>query len=149
MSDRGAFPPYAYVPGQTERHPEGWFDDIRNTVPVEGAPEVDLMQCKAFVTGLAYIESGYFWEAHEVLEPVWMASPQRSECQAALLGLIQLANAQLKETMEQPKAALRLYIIAKGHFNSIKSKTVLGIDVQKITSDIEALHQTIIMQNNA
>ena len=118
-------PPHAYIPGKTARHAEGWFDDIRASVAGAGS-ETDLANSQAFLTGLNYLEQGYYWEAHEVLEPVWMACPQGSEPRALVQGLIQLANARLKILMDRPKAARRLYAIAWDHLDSIGSETVMG-----------------------
>ncbi|MBE1285446.1 MAG: DUF309 domain-containing protein [Rhodobacteraceae bacterium] len=100
-------PPFAYVPGRTERHPEGFFDEIRQTAAALGDAG-DLFQSEAWVTGLQFLDSGFFWEAHEVIEPVWLAldvgTPQRQLAQA----VIQLANAELKRCMDRPNAVRRL-----------------------------------------
>ena len=42
--------------------------------------------------GLALYRAGYFWEAHEAWEPLWLAAPPNSRERALLQGLIQLAN---------------------------------------------------------
>ncbi|MFY0634129.1 MAG: DUF309 domain-containing protein [Vannielia sp.] len=100
-----ATPEYAYVPGQTPRHPEGAFDALRDTVDPEP------MQSQALRTGLDWIDAGYFWEAHEVLEPVWLVLPDGPD-RTGIQALIQLANAGLKQRMQRPEAALRLCGIA-------------------------------------
>ncbi|MEM9638529.1 MAG: DUF309 domain-containing protein, partial [Pseudomonadota bacterium] len=69
----GLQPSHAYVPGQSPRHPEDWFDDIKATVSAEVPPE-RLHETLAFQTGLAYFGAGFFWECHEVLEAVWMSA---------------------------------------------------------------------------
>lgn len=107
-------PPSAYVPGQTERHPEGCFDDIRASV-FPGATAEDLARSQAYRAGLAYLHEGYFWECHELLEAVWMALPEQSPDRAGIQALIQLANARLKLRMNRPKAALRLCEMVDGH----------------------------------
>lgn len=101
------FPGHAHIPGQTKRHPEGYFDAIRASVTADLDPS-DLAHSEAWKTGLAFLGSGYFWEAHEVLEPVWMQAPQKSAERLLVQALIQLANAKLKLRMDQPKATLRL-----------------------------------------
>ncbi|WP_213545720.1 DUF309 domain-containing protein [Vannielia litorea] len=98
-------PAYAYVPGRTQRHPEGAFDAIRATA------EPEPLASEALRTGLDWIDAGYFWEAHEVLEPVWMALPD-GPARTGVQALIQLANAGLKARMARPAAALRLCDIA-------------------------------------
>ena len=101
------FPGHAYIPGQTKRHPDGHFDAIRASVTADLGPS-DLAHSEAWKTGLAFFGSGYFWEAHEVLEPVWIQAPQKSAERMFIQALIQLANARLKLHMDQPKATLRL-----------------------------------------
>jgi len=50
----------------------------------------------AFRFGIDLFNSGFFWEAHEVWEPVWMALPPNSAERTACRSLIQGANACLK-----------------------------------------------------
>ena len=104
-------PAHAYVPGQNARHAEDAFEAIRKTAK-PGMTADALADCAAFKHGLHYLEQGYFWEAHEVLEPVWMVLPEGEDRRFAQ-GLIQLANAKLKARMERPKAALRLCSMAR------------------------------------
>lgn len=100
-------PDWAYVPGQTPRHPDGLFDPIRGTVT-----DADPMTSAAWRVGLAFLRDGYFWEAHEVLEPVWMACPAGSPDRALVQALIQLANAGLKRRMGRDRAVMRLLQMA-------------------------------------
>ncbi|MBT7224140.1 MAG: DUF309 domain-containing protein [Marinovum sp.] len=106
------WPTHAYVPGRTARHPDGAFDPIRETAKGGSTPE-QLAQCAAFQLGLRYIHKGFFWEAHELLEPVWMLLPKPSRERAFVQGLIQLANGFLKLEMGRPKAAQRLLVISQ------------------------------------
>lgn len=131
MKTRAAyFPPHTYIPGKTPRHPEGWFDAIRDTA-TPGLSEAELAKSQAFQAGLDYLAQGFNWEAHEVLEPVWMTCAEGSDTRQFVQGLIQLANARLKLRMDRPKAARRLYDIAARHFESIGRNYVLGQDVQR------------------
>lgn len=129
---------WAYVPGKTPRHPEGAFDDIRQSV-VSGMTAEALAQTTAFQTGLHYLETGYFWEAHEVLEPVWMALPQDSEARQFVQALIQVANAALKREMDRPKASLRLCDIAVGLLTGLRSPIVMSVEVAAVQRRIDAL----------
>lgn len=105
-------PDVAYVPGRTPRPAEGSFDLLRETVqPEMGVAE--LGQTMAFQAGLKFLDHGYFWEAHEVLEPVWMALPADTAPRLFVQGVIQLANGFLKLEMARPAAALRLAGIAR------------------------------------
>ncbi|MCR9122384.1 MAG: DUF309 domain-containing protein [Phyllobacteriaceae bacterium] len=105
-------PPYAHVPGRNARHEEGRWDDVRATAePGMGAEA--LAASPAFIAGMDFFENGFFWEAHEVWEAVWMACPPNSAEHRFVQALIQLANAELKLAMEKPKAATRLCAIAE------------------------------------
>ena len=101
-------PDRAYVPGITQRHTQGSFDPLRETVHPGMEPD-ELQQSRAFRAGLRYLETGFFWECHEVLEAVWMAAPDGSSEKEMVQALIQLANARLKIVMKRPRAALRLH----------------------------------------
>ncbi|MCR8825018.1 DUF309 domain-containing protein [Pseudosulfitobacter koreensis] len=101
-------PTHVYVPGQTARHPEGWFDPLKDV----GADPLDSPAMRA---GLDYLHAGYFWECHEVLEAVWLALPDPSAERHMVQAVIQLANARLKLAMGRPKATLRLCRIVQDH----------------------------------
>ena len=73
-------PAHAYVPGQTARHPEGWFDPLKTV-------DADPFDSPAMRAGLDYLHAGYFWECHEVLEAVWLALPDSRRDPAGIAGL--------------------------------------------------------------
>jgi len=136
------YPEYAYLPGRTPRHPDGWFDAIRDTVqPGLSAPE--LAQTSAWQAGLAYLEQGFFWEAHEVLEPVWMALPQGSVERELVQALIQLANACLKREMGRPRAVLRLCAMVTRHLDQVGDAPVMGQAPSELRTAVRALENQI------
>jgi predicted metal-dependent hydrolase len=92
----------------------------------------------AYPYGLHLHAHGYFWEAHEVWEAVWLATAPNSGERHLLAGLIQLANACLKLEMAQPKAALRLLQAAQDHLAECRSSTLLGLDPAALAQDIAA-----------
>ena len=100
------WPPHAHIPGLNQRHPEGWFDDIRNTV--EGVSVDQLPKSSAWCHAMAYIEHEYYWEAHEVMEAVWFACAENSAEKLYVQSVIQSANAALKRKMGRESAAMRL-----------------------------------------
>lgn len=132
-------PTHAYIPGRTPRHPDGAFDTLRDTArPGDGAET--LARSPAFVAGLHYLDTGYFWEAHDVLEPVWMALPDDSAERRFVQALIQLANGRLKLVMDRPRAALRLAALAHGLMaDSLGRDRVMGVDPEQVASWIGAL----------
>lgn len=129
-------PPHAYIPGRTPRHPEGAFDALRASARPGMGPR-ELARSAAFRTGLVWLESGYFWEAHELLEPVWMALPEGSRERELVQGLIQLANARLKERMQRPRAAERLRAMARAHFQAAGQGPVMGLEPEALLREVE------------
>jgi predicted metal-dependent hydrolase len=75
---------------------------------VDQTPIHRLRHTQAWKAGLAFLQDGYFWEAHEVLEAVWMACPQNSAERLMVQAIIQRANAGLKGKMGKEKAMARL-----------------------------------------
>lgn len=104
-------PSHAYIPGQNARHAEDAFDDVKATAQ-DDMPLETLYQSAACAHGLAYIEHGYYWEAHEVLEQLWMVLDKAPQQRRVVQAIIQIANGLLKLKMGQPKAARRLHDIA-------------------------------------
>lgn len=112
-SEAWVLPDHAYVPGETPRHPEGAFDALRDTAR-PGMPVAGLIASPAWRAGLRFDAAGFHWEAHEVMEPVWLALPPNSAERRIVQAAIQLANARLKLRMGRPAAALRLADIVAG-----------------------------------
>lgn len=137
-------PNYAYVPGRNQRHHENAFDAIRATAEL-GHNVAELSTCDAFQAGLQFFEAGYFWETHEVLEPVWIALPEGSVEKQFVQGLIQLANGRLKLRMDRPKAALRLVGQARGLIPTNASATVMAVRVMEVHRWIDALEGDILL----
>ena len=129
-------PPHAYVPGRTARHPEGAFDPIRDSV-APGMPAAELAVSDAFVTGLRFLDEGFYWEAHEVLEPVWMACPDPSPEREAVQALIQVANAGVKARMGRPRAVARIAALVEDHLDRVGAGTVLGQSIEGIRARLE------------
>jgi len=136
-ADRG-LPEHAYVPGQTPRHTEGRFAPICATARQHMSP-AQLAQSEAFCTGLYYFRSGYFWEAHELFEPVWMALEEGSDDRRFLQALIQLANAQLKIKMQRPKAAKRLCMMVRDLLTTLTATRLMGQEISQIVECLEAV----------
>lgn len=118
-------PAHAYLPGLTARHPEGCFDALKGGLqpdmswrPIAASP--------AWRNGIGLLHRGYFWEAHEVLEAVWMHTAQGSAERALVQGVIQIANAWLKHVMGRPKAAARIAGMAARHLKAAGELDVSG-----------------------
>ena len=81
-------------------------------------PPAALAASDAWRAGWQYLEAGFYWEAHELFEPVWMALPPNSRERAFVQGAIQVANAGVKARMGRPRAVLRLCDIAERHLDA-------------------------------
>lgn len=132
-------PAWAYVPGQNARHPDGTFDQLCVSVR-PGMTSAELAQTDAWLAGLQFIDAGYFWEAHEVIEPVWMAIPDAWPERKAVQVVIQIANANLKLRMGRPKAVLRICAIAEslladGHAGC----SAMGVNRRDLKGKLESL----------
>ena len=141
MSDSGIpLPPHAHVPGRTPRHPEGAFDAFR--APIRpGMTPGDLARTDAWRAGWQFLNAGYFWEAHEVLEPVWLALPPNAPERKQVQAVIQTANAALKLEMGLPRAALRLCAIAGALLDDAGSGDAMGLPVQQVRVYLEAVRR--------
>ena len=104
-------PDHAYLPGKNTRHPEGVFDPIKSQVPTEITFET-ILESTPYLVGLELAKDGFFWETHEVLEPIWMAAAESSNEKLHIQALIQLANAGLKKKLGWGKAFDRLCVQA-------------------------------------
>lgn len=104
-------PDHRYIPGQTPRHPDDAFDPIRNCALTETQTET-APQNPAWLYGLKLFDAGFWWEAHEVWEVVWMNARPNSAERAMTQAVIQLANAALKREMGAENACRRLRQIA-------------------------------------
>ena len=102
---------HPYVPGQTPRHAEGAFDHLKDARPGDSVDA--LARSRAWAAGRALLADGQYWEAHEVLESLWLACPQNSAERLGVQAVIQLANAGLKARMGRRGASLRLLRTAR------------------------------------
>lgn len=119
-------PGHAYVPGRTERHDPDAFDLFHDSIR-EGMLLREIERSLAWRAGWQFVEAGYFWEAHEVLEPVWMVLPESRPEKRFVQAIIQLANAELKARMGKPNAVRRLCDIAEGLLREAKLDQVMGV----------------------
>ncbi|MEL6791921.1 MAG: DUF309 domain-containing protein [Pseudomonadota bacterium] len=131
-----------YVPGATARHPEGAFDAIRDRA-LPATESAKAAENPAWVYGLRLFDAGFWWEAHEVLEPVWMNARPNSPERAMTQAVIQLANGALKREMGAENAWVRLRAIAlRLAEDAVRGEAApMGLfrgDVERAVADIEA-----------
>ncbi|WP_223426789.1 DUF309 domain-containing protein [Tateyamaria pelophila] len=93
----------------------------------------------AWRAGTIYRAEGYYWECHEVLEALWMTAPD-GPLRRYVQAVIQMANAQLKEKMGRPKAAVRLCDIVCRHLDACAGvETILGQPVAALRAEAQDL----------
>lgn len=92
------FPPYTYVPGRAP-HP---VTDPRGHMfgappePIEPSAAEDWSGCRTYRYAIDLFNHGFYWEAHEVWERLWIAAGRRGVAADFLKGLIKLAAAGVK-----------------------------------------------------
>ena len=132
-------PPYRFVPGESPhptRDPEGHsFNESRYELKPFQAPE--WRNCDAYLYGVDLFNHGYWWEAHEALEDVWLAAGQRETlCGRFVQGLIQLAAAQLKRFMAEPRGAKSLTVAGIEKIAEVEG-VYLGVEVAELMAEAE------------
>lgn len=109
---RRPFPAYRYVPGQNP-HPTRDIDGHSyGTEPVRLVTfsPGDWAGCEEYLYAIDLLNHGYWWEAHESLEAIWLAAGQRhSRTGLFVQGLLQLGVGALKQHLGQTTAARRLW----------------------------------------
>ena len=100
-------PAHAHVPGTGSQPDMAPLERVKRTCPKRIDPDAwsDIV---AYRYGWSLFDVGFFWEAHEIWEPVWLACPPNSRERGLLRALIQLANARLKQKMGRHNASARL-----------------------------------------
>lgn len=94
-------PPYAFLPGYAphpERDPEGHMRGYREAAEPSPTPlDPDLWkQNRTYLVGLDLFNNGYYWEAHEKWEALWLLATDGLGAASFLKGLIKLAAAGVK-----------------------------------------------------
>jgi len=131
-------PTHKYIPGEgihPSRHPKGSHIP---RLPEEPQPFSDSTRHNSprYLYAIDLFNSGYYWEAHEVLEELWVSTGRTTPTGQFLQGLIQIAAAVLKQTQNKHQPARRL--LDKG-LAKLKphSSPCLGINSAAFAADLE------------
>lgn len=122
-------PEVAHLPGRTPRPPPGFFAPLLANLPA--LDPAALAESGAYRGGFAAFDARYYWEAHELWEPVWAALAPASAERHLLRGLIQLANAGLKRRMGRGTASARIVALADGALTEAfgpRRESLMGLD---------------------
>ena len=129
-------PLYAHKPGLNKRPEEGFLDFIIGQAPEETSSETSSTNLP-WLYGLRLFKEGYFWEAHEVWEEVWLRARPNSRERFLVQGMIHLANAELKSSLSKDNAAEKLRKRAEESFSrafpATKGASVMGIDRRTVS----------------
>lgn len=105
------FPKYRYLPTVTPHpgiHPEGHSYGKKETALDFMAPQ-DWKQNESYLYGVDLFNYGYWWEAHEAWENVWLTTQKMDLYGQFLQSLIQFSAALLKLYSGSKKAFEKLY----------------------------------------
>ena len=132
------FPDYRYIPGENPhptRDPKGHSFNKPVKELSSFSPE-EWSYCEEFLFGIDLFNFGYWWEAHEVLEAVWVGAGKNTDTGLFVQGLIQLSAAHLKGWQGYYAAAAKLALSGLSKMKDNNGKR-LGINTAKLKSDIE------------
>jgi uncharacterized protein len=99
------FPPYSYVPGQFP-HPHSDPRGHSHGLTHERPPALDArvwQTSRAYLRGVDLFNHGFYWEAHEAWEELWLACGRHGPAAMFLKALIKLAAAGVKLREGQPE----------------------------------------------
>jgi len=144
------FPPYAYIPGRTPhptRDPDGHSYGAGPESPAPPAPQ-DWRACRDYLYGIDLFNHGFYWEAHEAWEGLWIACGRQGTTATFLQALINLAAAGFKARWGNARGmranagtALRLFKAAASQIGPAGPR-YMGLDVRALTDQSEALSKT-------
>jgi|GEM_PF-137930 len=112
------FPPYAYVPGHRPhptRSEAGHSFGVAEQTPEPMAPD-QWRDCAPYLEGLELFNAGYYWEAHEAWEGLWVAAGRAGAMGEFFQGLIKLSVAGLKVRQCLPDKVVAMGAAAGQHF---------------------------------
>ena len=138
------FPNYQFVPGRhphPSRDPDGHSFGVERSAPAY-LPPSQWSSSRDYLFGVDLYNYGYFWEAHEAWEELWLAARDKGDQTQTLFlqSLIQLSAARLKLPMSQPTGFYKLAKVAQEKLSVvIKAEAIyMGIDLIDFTQRWQA-----------
>lgn len=142
-----AFPPYAYIPGRwphPTRDPGGHSYGTAAEAPAPPDPAA-WRACQDYLYGIDLFNHGYYWEAHEAWEGLWVACGRSGTTAAFLQGLINLAAAGFKARWGNPRGLRANAKTAAGLLDTVATRlgpeaaSFMGLDVRALADAAGAL----------
>ncbi len=127
-------PEHPHHPGTGSVAETALLSEVKATCPKVTDPD-SWRKNRPYRYGWSLFEAGFYWEAHEVWEPVWLACRQNSLEKIFLRAAIQMTNACLKRVMGNRKAARRLFDHVDELLEELKTRlqaedeTYMGVDL--------------------
>ena len=133
VSER-SFPPYAYIGEPTQPHPcndpRGHSYGLSEPKPAPLEPD-RWRESEDYLFGIDLFNHGYYWEAHEAWEGLWVAAGKRGRVAEFLKGLIKLTAAGVKVRQGRVEGIRKHSARAVEHFR----KTAAGFEAGERTGE--------------
>ena len=134
-----SLPKKRYMPGQ-DLHPDK--DPKGSHIPEIPATKIKFsaglwQESEKYLYAIDLFNYQYFWEAHEVLEGLWIEIGRETPTGVFVQGIIQVSAALLKEVQSSHKGALRLANKGLLKLNS-KSGVFLGVRIDSFTAKVKS-----------
>ena len=135
-------PPYSYVPGRFSHphsDPRGHSHGVTRERP-QAVDARDWQTARAYLRGVDLFNHGFYWEAHEAWEELWLACGRHGPAATFLKALIKLAAAGVKvreEKSEGVRSHARRALALLDQLGS--TQQYMGIDVGELIRFARAL----------
>ncbi len=150
-----SFPAYRYVPTQNPHpviHPDGHSFGKEETEIERILPE-HWQKNSLYLYGIDLFNYGYWWEAHEAWETIWLKTKKFDLEGQYLQGLIQMSAALLKLYQGNKKSFFKLYQEASKRLNfclselkKLNLKNFMGLHLSKWLAEMTQFKEKIESQ---
>jgi hypothetical protein len=142
-----ALPAHAHIPG-TGTEPDWPPLEAAKALAADTTTDQNWRCNQAYIHGFALLRGGFYWEAHEVWEVVWLNSAPNGLERRQLRALIQIANANLKTVMGRHQAAGRLIDEAERDLDELAGCDMLmGVSISQARVYLDAMRPAPDMQS--
>ncbi|MFT6397973.1 MAG: hypothetical protein ACJAYU_002728 [Bradymonadia bacterium] len=125
------FPDYAYLPGHRP-HPRR--DQSGHSFGL-AEPEAEwpvAFDSRLLLHAEALFDAGYYWEAHEAWEAVWLAAGRAGSEAELMQGLIKWAALAIKVRQDRGARLAAFATRVSEHFAAVGEDVVLGYDMRML-----------------
>ena len=143
-------PPYTYVPGKTS-HPRRDASGHSHGLPepmVDSFDPFAWRECQTYLFGIDLYDAGFYWEAHEQWEAVWLSVGRVGSTADFLKALIKLAAAGVKQlegrrmgVNRHLERAVELLLIAAEGIRE-PERRFCGFDLEQLRQCVEKVAQS-------